>query len=78
MAKMDPHSKAGRFLIALRTQYPNDSTEELFARFSEAVSNDQSLERAVADEAFRGIMSDLYDQAERTPPRDTGALKKPS
>jgi hypothetical protein len=63
MAKMDRNSLAGKFLIALRAEHPDDSAEELFARFSVAARGNAALTRSIADEAFRGIVSDLYDEA---------------
>jgi hypothetical protein len=49
-------------------QYPGDSAEELFAKFTEAAKDDEALMRSVANEAFRGIVSDLYDEDIKTSP----------
>ena len=66
MAKLDRNSVAGKFLIALRVEHPDDTAEELFARFSAAATGNARLARSIGDEAFRGIVSDLYEEAART------------
>ncbi len=76
--KMNPDSKAARFLSELKAQYPNEGEEKLFARFLEAVSKDPDLQRSALEDTFHSLKDELYDEVARTGREIPDGLKKPN